>query len=314
MADVAALPNGTHRAIIAAPGWAGGRGQVLDLAKLSLERYRKNPVVLYEHGGDMRVGNRPVATTDKIERDVFGNLVAEFTMHTGDPEVEKIAKMWKNGQIRGASVGWDYMEDGTPELAEWSIVSIPWDPDSLRQASWPSGTIEENSMNKDEIAAMIKAAMADAGEKPMTASAIERMVETATAKVVTAAFAERDAAQTKADEAAKAEAAAKAAAQKSEVDMRMAASNRAALIVQSIDLLPDGFVPAEKSEREILLAAIGDRVQNAESRSDDYLRAALDFTAEKRTAASQALQGAPAPSADKVVPLDILSIRKMRAG
>ena len=64
------------------------------------------------------------------------------------------------------------------------------------------------------------------------------------------------------------------------------AEKRAKLIVQVADLLPKEFDTEGKTRHEILIAAVGDEVENAEDRSEDYLEAKVEGILERREKAA----------------------------
>lgn len=60
------------------------------------------------------------------------------------------------------------------------------------------------------------------------------------------------------------------------------AENRAMMIVQFRSLLPDDFDMKGKTTKDILVAAAGEEIKDAENESEDYLRAKLEGMLEKR--------------------------------
>ena len=101
----------------------------LDLAQLNTDRYLANPVVLWQH--DQYEG-LPIGRTTRLEMASEG-LVAEFEFLPGDyAKAERIKNAWDRGFLGAASVGWKYEDGGTPTLVEWSLVSVPRDPEALR--------------------------------------------------------------------------------------------------------------------------------------------------------------------------------------
>ena len=74
-------------------------------------------------------------------------------------------------------------------------------------------------------------------------------------------------------------------------DVEKRASARVALLRQVDGLLPDGFDTTGKTDKEILVAAVGDEVENAADRSEDYLLGRIEEIAQRRAAASQGTPG-----------------------
>jgi len=108
------------RITIAARNQIHGKDTV-DLETLNTDAYSSNPVVLLSH----RRGELPIAKTLKLER-IDGQLVADFRFNRADPLAMRVKQAWDQGYISGASIGWD---DKTNSLKEWSLVSVPADPD-----------------------------------------------------------------------------------------------------------------------------------------------------------------------------------------
>ncbi|MFQ6031228.1 MAG: hypothetical protein ACE5Q6_27515, partial [Dehalococcoidia bacterium] len=79
-----------------------------------------------------------------------GRIVAEFQFNSGDPFAARVENAWLGGFLRAASLRWlplQVVEITDPEtgetrlrseesdLLEWSIVPVPADPDTVRQAA-----------------------------------------------------------------------------------------------------------------------------------------------------------------------------------
>lgn len=107
-----------------------------------LEDYKRNPVVLFNHDTRNVVGKSTIRLQD-------GRLIAEMgddDWDNDDPEAMRIKNKVKKGIIRGASIGFNYMdEDVTQEedergtfyrinkwhLMEWSYATIPSNKDAV---------------------------------------------------------------------------------------------------------------------------------------------------------------------------------------
>lgn len=118
----------------------------LDLGGLRFENYRRNPVVMWAHDSTGRSpsGGLPVGRTLSISRASDGGIVAEFEFLEDDSFAQRIRNAWDKGFLQAASISWLPIEtrpaegggirDVRAELLEWSIVSVPADPDALRES------------------------------------------------------------------------------------------------------------------------------------------------------------------------------------
>ncbi len=122
-------------------------GVSVDLEGMDFSNYLKNPVVLYAHDymGRTESGGLPIGRTLSLERAADGRVRAEFQFMSGDPFADRVRNAWRQGFLRGASIGWRAIESrpdesgygvrvSRSELLEWSIVAVPADPDALREA------------------------------------------------------------------------------------------------------------------------------------------------------------------------------------
>ncbi len=112
---------------------------------LRFDNYRRNPVVMWAHDavGRSPSGGLPIGRTLSIGRSDEG-IVAEFEFLEDDDFAQRIRNAWDKGFLRAASISWLPLEseatddgrlrDTQSELLEWSIVSVPADPDALREA------------------------------------------------------------------------------------------------------------------------------------------------------------------------------------
>jgi len=111
----------------------------------SLERYNSNPIVLINHNHNL------VAATSTVRYD-NGRLIAsidEDSWDMDDPEIAKWKRKVDKGLVKGASIGFEPLrwqrevDDNNNEyfritewsLYEWSIVSVPSNPETLQRAS-----------------------------------------------------------------------------------------------------------------------------------------------------------------------------------
>ena len=117
----------------------------IDLAGLQFDNYRRNPVVMWAHDSTGRSpsGGLPIGRTLSISRTAEGGIMAEFEFLEDDPFAQRIRNAWDKGFLQAASISWLPIEtrparggsarDIRAELLEWSIVSVPADPDALRE-------------------------------------------------------------------------------------------------------------------------------------------------------------------------------------
>lgn len=126
-------------------------GTVFISSGADFTRYNQNPVVFYQHGShssdpDMLIG------TSRIFQE--GNdTLAEVTFESAEDNAlaEKVFRKVRNGSLKGASIGanvidgrWGKKDAGEDpeviyferwELLEWSIVTIPSNPDAVKRNS-----------------------------------------------------------------------------------------------------------------------------------------------------------------------------------
>ena len=119
----------------------------LDFEGLSTENYAKNPVVMWAHDVEGRSpsGGLPIGRTLNLKKGSDGKIVADFEFLSDDQFSQRIRNAWDKGFLQAASISWLPVEstpgdggrwrDTRSELLEWSIVSVPADPDALRRAS-----------------------------------------------------------------------------------------------------------------------------------------------------------------------------------
>ena len=113
---------------------------------------------------------------------------------------------------------------------------------------------------------------------------------------VASVMAERDEAEAERAKAEDARKAAEAETAQQRVDMEHAAEQRAELITMVKPVLPADFEIRGKSTKELLVAAAGDEIEDAENRSDDYLLAKVEGIMERLAAASNGAAGGGTPA------------------
>ena len=123
--DVSSGEEGRYSVTIAATPDIGN-GTPLDIESMDVDRYLRNPVVLWSHAA----WDIPVGQTLSLERE-DGRVRADFEFLPGDEFADRVKNAWDRGFLRAASIGWE--NDGVRDIMlEWSIVNIPADPEALR--------------------------------------------------------------------------------------------------------------------------------------------------------------------------------------
>ena len=134
-----------RRSVVIAANDRARTAPEIDLAGLRFENYRRNPVVMWAHDSTGRSpsGGLPIGRTLSISRAPDGGITAEFEFLEDDPFAQRIRNAWDRGFLQAASISWLPIEtrpsegggvrDIRAELLEWSIVSVPADPDALRE-------------------------------------------------------------------------------------------------------------------------------------------------------------------------------------
>jgi HK97 family phage prohead protease len=177
-----AMDDGTHEITIAANNVARDEFD-LDLGSLRLDNYLRNPVILWAH--DRR--GIPIGRTLEMGRTDDGGIRARFEFLPDDRFAERVRNAWDHGFIRAASVSWGggqidvdtgRMRERNAELYEWSLVSVPADPDALRTAeralNVPDGMLgqplpDDAVTRLEQRVAQLEAAIA-AGREPAPAT------------------------------------------------------------------------------------------------------------------------------------------------
>lgn len=136
--------DGVHRVTIAA-NESVRRPPDLDFDGLSVDNYLRNPVVMWAHdsAGRSPSGGLPIGRTLGIAKTPDGRIVADFEFLDGDPFAQRVRNAWDRGFLQAASISWMPVEtapagdgrwrDVRSDLLEWSIVSLPADPEALRE-------------------------------------------------------------------------------------------------------------------------------------------------------------------------------------
>ena len=113
---------------------------------LSTENYTRNPVVMWAHDaiGRSPSGGLPIGRTLELTKTADGRIVADFEFLSDDHFAQRVKNAWDKGFLQAASISWIPVEtvpvqgggwrDTRSDLLEWSIVSVPADPEALRES------------------------------------------------------------------------------------------------------------------------------------------------------------------------------------
>jgi len=114
-------------------------GLTLDQSLFRFENFRRNPVMLWQHGRDPMRGNIPIGRWDNIRLNDHGVMQADAVFDPEDTFAQKIESKYRRGFLNAASIGWMpvFNQRGQVEsfdLLEASAVAVPADPDALANA------------------------------------------------------------------------------------------------------------------------------------------------------------------------------------
>src|SRR5690606_13721678 len=140
-------------------------GLELDQELFRFDNFRRNPVMLWQHGRDPMRGNVPIGRWEGI-RMVDGVMRAEAVFDDSDEFARMIEQKYRRGFLNAASIGWmpTWDERGRVtgfDLLEASSVPVPADPDALADARsadlaflkdvWARTEAPRNSVSEAEI-------------------------------------------------------------------------------------------------------------------------------------------------------------------
>ena len=281
--DVAELPWGEKERFM--PG-AFGDVSKLDVI-LNVQHNRDKPIARTKGGGLELVDSR-------IELVVRAELPET-------PDADNVLVLRRNKILRGMSIEF-YPKRYEIDEATNTIVHHEAELRNIGVVDRPAYTKakldprhSEDNMDREDIQKMIDDALAsrsDDGTLDTSALAeaiITGMKDANTQSVrdqIDAALKERDEAQDAAKKAEAEKAEAERTATEERAKLEANAEARADLIVQVRELLPDDFDTKGKTRHEILVAAAGQEVEDAEKRSEDYLLAKVEGIAERRQSAT----------------------------
>lgn len=141
-------------------------GLTLDQELFRFDNFRRNPVMLWQHGRDPMRGNVPIGRWEGIRMDDQGVMRADAHFDSEDDFAVMIEGKFRRGFLNAASIGWmpTWDERGRVtgfDLLEASAVAVPADPDALASARsadleflkavWDRTDAPQNSVSLVEI-------------------------------------------------------------------------------------------------------------------------------------------------------------------
>lgn len=303
--DIQRLGDGRYSAVIAVNDDVGD-GYPIQIRTMDIDTYMKYGSVLYAHES----WEDPIGRTTKLYYDDRNRLIAEFEFSKQNARADEKKNLWDQGHLRSASISARPMDDGRHRLVEWSIVSVPADTDAVR-ARLAAAKQGEVAMTKEEREGIVRELKDElkGSQNEGLASRLESLIKDMEAKDADQALEERlgKIIDDKLESAGLKRAAGTTPSGEGEVqgagegagtgegltqeDVEKRAAARVALLRQVDGLLPDGFDTAGKTDKEILVAAVGDEVKDAADRSEDYLLGRIEEIAQRRSDASKGTAG-----------------------
>lgn len=125
-----------------------------------LDNFKKNPVILYNHGFDPQLGGTPIGKAIDIKPTEDGLYIKAKLSNVDDPMLNRIRGLVKEKILRAFSVGFNPIEsDMDPktglrtikkaELFEVSVVGVPMNQDSLFELSSKMLNMPVDKLKKD---------------------------------------------------------------------------------------------------------------------------------------------------------------------
>lgn len=109
-----------------------------------VDNYLKNPTILFNHGHDPQFGSMPIGKAIEVKVLDEGLWIKVQISESDDPKIKALRDLMREGILKTFSVGFDpkkaptetekgefiFEEDGSCELLETSVVTIPMQQDS----------------------------------------------------------------------------------------------------------------------------------------------------------------------------------------
>src|SRR5690606_13142241 len=160
-----ATENGPIPFVLSTPGEKRD-GLELDQSLFRFDNFRRNPVMLWQHGRDPMRGNVPIGRWENVRMSDDGVMRAEAVFDDSDEFARMIEQKYRRGFLNAASIGWMPVFDERGrvtafDLLEASAVAVPADPDALADARsadlaflkdvWARTEAPTNSVSSAEI-------------------------------------------------------------------------------------------------------------------------------------------------------------------
>lgn len=291
-------PN-RYTALIAVNDDLGDGSGKIRIRELDMERYNKNPVVMFDHGFEESV---PVGRTLRLNFEAGRGLVAEFEFLQNDEFAARIKNAWDRGFIKAASIRARNLGSGRQELIEWSIVAIPADRDAVRSLIYEKKEKSKMSeLTEEKIRSLIEESKGSNQEDlARTIAEIVRKNKETEDRLEQEKVAAIEAATNSLKE--KYEEALRNHEQTKKTDVDTAIEKKEQEFQEQLrcmelrtklsHLVPDGTDISTLDEHGILVAIARSEVKDAESRSIDYLTAKVEEIDRRRKEAAEAEQRA----------------------
>ena len=301
--DVAVLPWGKERIEPGAFGELGNADIILDVNHVRdkcVARTNGGGLTLRDSAFDLRVEAELADTTDGndalvlVEKKILRGLSVAFRSKTvsimDDTEVIEKAKLVRIGIVDTPAYAKSTVMRERARREENAMPDASTDAPSTKVDLTPESLA-------DALRSVLQEGQAAGAAEDDADAMVERMAAAVTPAIETALKA-RDDAEAKRAEAEEAKVAAEKEAVAERAKVEDGAEKRAELLVMLAPLLPDEFSARGQSNKEIMIAAAGDEIEDAGERSEDYLLAKLEAILERRAAAAnqQTTGGGGAPS------------------
>jgi hypothetical protein len=157
-AGFSASPDDRAVELCASSGGVTSYGFSVDLSSLDLSRFKRNPVVFYNHawGDEDPARSLPVGRADNV-RIEDGLLLMRAVFSNANPLADQVLAAIRDRTLRGVSIGTlgGVVKDGKlsgAELVETSIVPVPADAAAVvRSFAASRGSVPKTSDRYEEI-------------------------------------------------------------------------------------------------------------------------------------------------------------------
>jgi len=129
-------------------------GLSLDMRRMRMDSFERNPVMLWQHGRDIQRGDLPIGRWANVRVNQDGELIGEAEFDGDDTFALDVERKYRMGYLNAVSISWQYRESGEMEwydLLEASAVAVPADPEALVDGRNVVLTTEEYDNLQDRI-------------------------------------------------------------------------------------------------------------------------------------------------------------------